>query len=127
MEIPSAAPHPHSKYCLTKASQIISWIKAAMMPEMRAPKTPPTIVPMTTVITASLNLAFSLPTTIRPESQRAGETTIVDTIMLINNASKLKAKITAPFYEFLFNNLLIRLMVEEYDLSIQYGFHNPPF
>lgn len=97
IEIPNAASHPHSKYFFTKASQIISCMKAAMMPVMRAPKTPPTMVPMATVITASLNLAFSLPTTIRPESQRAGEITIIETITLINNASKLKANITAPF------------------------------
>lgn len=61
----------------------------AMMPVKNAPKIVPTTVPKTTMPTASVNLAFSFPTSALPESQRTGEIMIVFTMMDITIQSKL--------------------------------------
>ena len=64
---------------------------AAIIPEKSAPNIPPTIVPITPIRIASMNLAFLSPTIILPENHRTGASTIVDNTTLINNASKLIA------------------------------------
>jgi len=85
----SAFSHPQSKKCFTKASQIISWIMAAIIPVKKAPKNVPITVPMMTIQIASVNFAFSFPTSARPDSQRIGEIMMVFMTMLMTSESKL--------------------------------------
>ena len=97
MDMASAFSHPQSKKCFTTASQSISWMMAAMKPVKKAPKNVPTKVPMTTIHMASVNFAFSFPTSDLPDSQRTGASTIVLIMMLITNTSKLTTVQIPPF------------------------------
>lgn len=88
--------HPQSKKCFTKASHIISRITKAVMPLKKAPKSVLIKVPRTTIQIASVNFAFSFPTSALPESQRTGETMIALRMMLMTNLSKLITKFLSP-------------------------------
>jgi len=92
MLMASALSHPQSKKCFNKASQIISWIMTAIIPVKKAPKNVPITVPRMTIQMASVNFAFSFPTSALPESQRTGEIIIVFTIMFMTSQSKLIGK-----------------------------------
>jgi hypothetical protein len=65
---------------------------AAIMPVKKAPKNVAITVPRITIHMASVNLAFSFPTSALPDNQRIGEIIIVFTTMLITNQSKFTAK-----------------------------------
>ena len=97
IEMASAVSHPQSKKCFTNASQSISWINKAIMPEKRAPKSVPITVPRTIIHTASVNLALSFPTIDLPDSQRNGDRIMVFTITYITSTSKLIANSVHPF------------------------------
>ena len=87
----SAFSHPQSKKCLTSASQIISTMIEAIMPEKKYVITPPIRLPKTAIHMASVNFAFSLPAKSLPLSQSAGATKIIVRITCIRSWSKLSA------------------------------------
>jgi hypothetical protein len=86
--IANAISQPQSKKCLISPSQTMNIIMAAIIPPMKRLKSPtmlPITIPRVTIQIASVNFAFSLPTSVLPTIQRMGETTIMPTMMLINN------------------------------------------
>jgi len=97
IEMASAASHPQSKKCFTSASQSISWMIKAIMPEKRAPKSVPITVPRTIIQIASVNFALSFPTIDLPDSQRKGDRIMVFIITCMASASKLIANSILPF------------------------------
>jgi len=99
IEMTSAFSHPQSKKCFTNTSQSISWMKEAMKPVKKAPRSAPTTVPMMTVNMASVNFALSLPTIALPDSQRNGDSMMVFTMMFTASASKLTAKATPSYWK----------------------------
>ena len=100
IEMTNAVPQLHSKQCLIKASQSISWINAAIRPVNNAPKKAPTTVPIATISKASTNFAFCPPTINLPDSQRTGDIIIVETIMFITSTSKLSTNFNLLLHVF---------------------------
>lgn len=104
--IASAFSHPQSKKCLIMRSQSISWMTAATKPVNIAPKSEPTTVPTTIIQMASVNFAFSFPTSALPASQRTGERIMTFTITFTKNdtisSSRLTAKVCHLFWVRLF-------------------------
>jgi hypothetical protein len=66
----------------------MSIIIAAIKPPMKLPMTAPITVPRITIHTASVNFAFSFPTSALPANQRTGATIIVPTTIWINSATR---------------------------------------
>ena len=97
IEMTSAFSHPQSKKCFASASQSISWMPKAMMPEKRAPRSVPIKVPRIIIQTASMNFALSFPTITLPDSQRTGDSMMVFTMMCMTSISKLTAKSISSF------------------------------
>jgi hypothetical protein len=83
--IANAISQPQSKKCLINASQTMNMIKAAIKPPMRAPTIAPITTPRMTIQIASVNFAFSLPTSVLPTSQSMGAMIITATTTLINS------------------------------------------
>lgn len=88
MDIANAFSHPQSKKCFTRASQIISCIIEARNPVKNAPNTAPTTVPIAIVASESVNLAFSFPTSVLPESHKTGESMMIFKMILITITSR---------------------------------------
>ena len=100
MLIARAISHPQSKKCFTSASQTISCIILAIMPVNIAENIEPKRVPIKIIQIASVNFAFSFPTSALPASHKTGESMIVGTITFmtrfISSSSKLIAKLFPP-------------------------------
>jgi len=90
--ITRAFSQPVSKKCRIKVSQRIKLAAKPRRPCMKTPSMLPIMIPMATIQTASVNLAFSFPTIVRPTSHNTGETTITPTITLTASPIRLETK-----------------------------------
>ena len=70
--IANALSQPQSKKCLINASHTTNMIIEAIMPPINQPTMEPMTMPSTTIQMASVNLAFCLPASALPTSQRYG-------------------------------------------------------
>jgi len=91
MLIASAFHQPQSKKCFINDSQIKSTIIDAIIPVMKKFNTAPITVPKSTIQTASVNFALSLPDKNLPTIHNTGDTTTTLIIISNNRASKFIA------------------------------------